>query len=289
MFNEIVLPSVPYTEMKISCRGTPSVSESYCRMHYHNEVELLHIFSGKKDCILQNKTVTGNEGDIIFINERVPHATRNYVGCSDRLVQFRIDNFSAQYALGGNYNMALFLSNIQTDCVVLKKDTEICRRLTEIINIMAEENENKHQSYELIIKGYENIMAGILYRYNILRPYEYSTDALMRISDIVRYVDSNYKKDISLEELCKKFSINKSYFCRQFKKATNRTFTEYLNFVRILEAQRLLSCMNDSITDISLECGFSAVSYFNRVFKSISGCSPKEFRKIKSGEQSKNL
>jgi len=289
MRNEIVLPTIPYTNICMSPKVSSNDSEFLCPMHYHNEIELLHIISGKMDCMLQNRTVTGEDGDIIFINERVPHGTKGYSGLKNRLMQFRNDNFFAQYTLGGNYNMALFLSNAQTDCLVLKNGTEICEKLKELINLIVIENENRSQSFELIIKGYQSIMIGSLYRYGILKPYEYSTDAFRIVSDVVSYTDINFKKDISLDNLCKKFGINKSYFCRQFKRATNKTFVEYLNFVRILESQRLLVSTTDSITDIALECGFSAVSYFNRVFRHISGCSPKEFRKIKTGEQKRHI
>ena len=73
-------------------------------------------------------------------------------------------------------------------------------------------------------------------------------------------------------------NFDPSYFCRIFKSAIGATFTEYLNFVRVCKAEKMLSRTNNSILDISEAVGFSSVSYFNRVFKKYRNCSPRAYR-----------
>ena len=61
--------------------------------------------------------------------------------------------------------------------------------------------------------------------------------------------------------------------------ATGSTFIEYLNYVRISHAERLLYRTDRSVLDVAMDVGFSSVSYFNRIFKRFRNCTPNDFRK----------
>ena len=249
-------------------------------MHYHAEFEILQIIEGKLKCTTQTGFVVAEEGDIIFINEGIPHYTEISAGTLNRLIQFRAESISPLYGNGINHNMSCFLRHSDNDCMVLKKGTDVCMEITDILNKMHEEINVCNTAYETYIKGYLTIMIGILSRYDIIQTMTYSSESMQKILPVVNYTDLNFHKDISLEKICNKFSINKSYFCRVFKKATGRTYIEYLNFLRVREAERLLHSGNQSITGIALECGFVSVSYFNRVFKNITGCTPRDYKKV---------
>jgi len=288
LYNEIVFPSVPFCSLRIAPdrNKKPTEKKWICDMHYHAEIELLQIMQGHLKCITQTGFVDADEGDIIFINEGIPHYTEVLSGTLNRLIQFRAENISPLYGTGINHNMSRFLRRSANDCMVLKKGTDICMEMTEVLNKMHDEINDCKAAYETYIKGYLTIITGILSRYNIIGTMTYNSESMQKILPVVNYTDLNFHKDISLEKICNKFSVNKSYFCRVFKKATGRTYIEYLNFVRVTEAERLLHSENQSITDIALECGFVSVSYFNRVFKNTIGCTPREYKKIASGERS---
>ena len=65
--------------------------------------------------------------------------------------------------------------------------------------------------------------------------------------------------------------LTESNFCKFFKKATGKTYSDYLNELRINEACRLLVQSDKSIIQISFDCGFETLSYFNRVFLNKKG------------------
>ena len=69
------------------------------------------------------------------------------------------------------------------------------------------------------------------------------------------------------------------YFSRVFKRATGVSFTEYLNGVRIKEAQRLLIKTDKTIYDIAEAVGYKSASHFGRSFTAITGISPSEYRR----------
>ena len=79
--------------------------------------------------------------------------------------------------------------------------------------------------------------------------------------------------------LAEKINISIYYLSHIFKQYTNQTPIEYLNQYRLSTAANLLKTTNDSIMDISFECGYNNVSYFNRAFKAKYNMTPKEYRK----------
>ena len=101
----------------------------------------------------------------------------------------------------------------------------------------------------------------------------------------LEYIEANFRKDISLEDISlNKAGITKEYYCNIFKKVTGKTFTEYINALRIEYAARLLSGSGKPVTEIAYDSGFNDLSYFNRVFKAAKGISPSKYRE-KQNEQ----
>lgn len=93
------------------------------------------------------------------------------------------------------------------------------------------------------------------------------------------HIDLNYKYDITAESAAKICNMSYSYFSRFFKTVMKKTFNEYLNFIRIVEAEKLLLTTNLNITEIAHETGFSTSSYFIQQFKRHKKISPKQFKK----------
>ena len=74
--------------------------------------------------------------------------------------------------------------------------------------------------------------------------------------------------------------MSPTYFSYVFKQITGRTFTEYLNYLRIMKAKELLTNSNKTVSGISYEVGFNDPAYFDRVFKKEVGMSPGKYRKF---------
>ena len=98
------------------------------------------------------------------------------------------------------------------------------------------------------------------------------------IKQAIRYISSNFSKNVTLEDVAEHVHLNPSYFSTLFKQSTGSSFREYLNMVRIEESKRLLSATDLSIIDIALAAGFEDQSYFTKVFKKYTGLTPKQYR-----------
>lgn len=97
------------------------------------------------------------------------------------------------------------------------------------------------------------------------------------IKPVVEYIYNNYKNKITVEDLCKHISVSQSTLFRIFKQ-NGYTPVEFINSMRVKQAENILIVSNDSMEKIAADCGFESQSYFARVFKKQTGVSPWKYR-----------
>ena len=92
------------------------------------------------------------------------------------------------------------------------------------------------------------------------------------------YIHSNYKNDISLDDVSREIDISPYYFSKIFKEAMGENFIEYLTNIRIEKAKELLDNTDMSMKEICIEVGYSNPNYFSRIFKKNVGVTPTEYK-----------
>jgi AraC-like DNA-binding protein len=100
------------------------------------------------------------------------------------------------------------------------------------------------------------------------------------ILTICEYINKHFADKLTLEEVAQKSGYSKYHFERLFKNFTNDTFYQYLNKVRIKNAELLIRENDVSITEAAYKSGFSTISSFIRMFKLHNRCTPSEYRSI---------
>lgn len=108
------------------------------------------------------------------------------------------------------------------------------------------------------------------------------------IEDSVKYIKEQFKERLTLEMVASKVFMNPKYFSHVFKKEIGTSFTEYVINLKIQYACRLLETTNYPAYRISIECGFSDPSYFNRVFSAKMNMTPNIYRKYSYTSKSKD-
>ena len=103
------------------------------------------------------------------------------------------------------------------------------------------------------------------------------------IRSVIRYVEENYTKNITLEGLAQKYYISVSYLSRRFKSVTGENFSEFLIRRRIDHACHLLSTTGLSVAEIGTVCGYPDCFYFSRIFKKTMGMPPSRYREQDDG------
>ena len=104
---------------------------------------------------------------------------------------------------------------------------------------------------------------------------------------VMEYINQNYSKKLSLQDLADRVYLSRSYLSSLFKKETGDSITNYINRVRVEKSKALLVGSTVSLAEVAHLCGFEDQSYFTRVFKAKEGVSPKKFRD-KRGNLSKD-
>lgn len=98
------------------------------------------------------------------------------------------------------------------------------------------------------------------------------------IDKVKEYIEVNYNKDISRNDIANKFFLNPDYLSRTFNKETGVSIPEYQSRLRINKASHLLKA-GMSISEAAALVGYDNFSYFSTVYKKIEGITPAEFRK----------
>ncbi|MCC8164528.1 MAG: helix-turn-helix domain-containing protein [Lachnospiraceae bacterium] len=92
------------------------------------------------------------------------------------------------------------------------------------------------------------------------------------------YIQENFQKDLSLDEMSKELDISPYYFSKLFKEETGSNFVEYVTGLRIERAKQLLADETLSMKEICAQIGYRDPNYFSRIFKKNTGVTPTEFR-----------
>lgn len=129
-----------------------------------------------------------------------------------------------------------------------------------------------------VIRAYTQlILARLLPHMELVKNREAQSQDLT--AQLINYISDHYTEPISLEILSKQLGASKYSISRIFSDKLNTNLSYYLNTLRIDYAKLLLQSSDNDVLAISLMCGYENSRTFNRVFKSLCGCSPREYRK----------
>lgn len=282
MREQVIVPTLPNSTVHISGFARPAQRDSICSAHVHTEFEILTMYDGHTEFNVNEQMYIVEKGDIIFVNSRVPHSTNIYAGARAFYIQFGVGmNTEDKYTKFSKY-LARFINSGSDDVVIFKKGTEINETLLPLLDKILSENIEKKPAYETFVKSYMYNILAVLYRYNVLNtPDSFFKDGnISKLLPVLEYIDNHYNEPITLEQLASILHVSEYHFCRMFKKTIKTSLVQYLNFVRVCKAEKMLISTDKSISEISFENGFSSVSYFNRIFKKQKSCTPGEYRKI---------
>lgn len=253
--------------------------------HFHDYVELLYLYDGKLRVWLNGKEYAFNEGELIIINSKESHRLESAAPESRYyVIKFNPEILWASNGSAKETRYVLpFLSSSSTHPRVFPASFVSEAGIGALVADAVSAWKNRPVGYELLLRGdvlkIFGHVVGCLSDLGVEIKYTVGSGSLYGIMDnIIDYVNKNFTS-CDERELAKRYKVSYSYFSRTFKQMMNMSFKEYINYLRINEAQRLLLTTGKSITDISMEMGFSSPSHFINVFRRHMGRAPKQYRK----------
>lgn len=253
--------------------------------HFHDYVELLYLYDGKLRVWLNGKEYAFNEGELIIINSKESHRLESAAPESRYyVIKFNPEILWASNGSAKETRYVLpFLNSSSTHPRVFPASFVSEAGIGALVADAVSAWKNRPVGYELLLRGdvlkIFGHVVGCLSDLGVEIKYTVGSGSLYGIMDnIIDYVNKNFTS-CDERELAKRYKVSYSYFSRTFKQMMNMSFKEYINYLRINEAQRLLLTTGKSITDISMEMGFSSPSHFINVFRRHMGRAPKQYRK----------
>ena len=110
-------------------------------------------------------------------------------------------------------------------------------------------------------------------------------EQLSLIQQIDHYIEQNYKKKLSLDDIAEDLHINSSYLSRVYKLKKGKNLFDTILNLRIEAAKDYLINTDKRTYEISELVGVEDASYFSKMFKKITGLSPKEYRRQEGNEE----
>ncbi|MEO5948753.1 MAG: AraC family transcriptional regulator [Chitinophagaceae bacterium] len=253
--------------------------------HFHPELELVYIKESIGKRIIGDKIESFTAGDMVFVGRNLPHVWLNDETYYQELSGFRakaiVIYFNADVLAPIFYNMeeaglisgffklaerGIHISGKTKDIVAGKLEKLLTKKgLDKIIGLF--------EIFNTLSKSKDiRLITNESYRHEVDHA---KTD---RLSALYKYVQGNFKSEISLKTAAELTFLTPQSFCRMFKKKTNKHFVEYLNEVRISKACAYLLDSDLPISDVAFKCGYNTISNFNKHFKEIVKSSPKTYR-----------
>lgn len=259
---------------------TEKRENNFAFWHFHPELELVYVNQGKGKRHIGNHLSYFNNSQLILLGSNLPHngfTDRLTANGTETVIQFKPD------FLGEGFFNAPEMNGIATLFERAKKGILYRPEAKKLVGPKIE-SLPELEGFERILKLLEvlNDLAKSE-DYTLLNAdgfaFETKPQDSSKIDVIFKFVNSNFQRHISLEEIADKVSMTVPAFCRFFKKATGKTFTEIVNEYRVVHATKLLNESQLSIADICYECGFNNFSHFNKQFNEITGKSASNYRK----------
>lgn len=254
--------------------------------HYHSDYELFYILKSNGKRIVGDSIESFKEGDMVFMGPNLPHIWKNGEAYYQNDPSVEAEAVVVQFKEGAFGEGFFQLPEMQA----IKSLFKLAKRGLKIEGsthkILAEElllipKLNSVNRFRSLMKMLDILSLSADLTPIATKSFEkvYFDSGSEKVNKVFEYVANNFRQNIKLDEIAVVANMSKTAFCRYFKLRSLKTFTEYLNEVRINYACKLLIENQLSISEIAFECGFNSPTYFTRQFKSVKKLTPKEYFK----------
>lgn len=255
--------------------------------HSHSFIEMIFVYSGRCHQIINGKEIILQQGDICLLDTNIKHsieiAGENdiIINCIMKPSYFDsafLGRLSENDVLSGFFIRSIYQTKEFNEYIIFPfQEGSKIKQL--MIDILCEYFDRTICSTEVINSYIIVILAELLRSYkNTINEQNYSLLKNIKISDIVLYLENNYRT-ATLESTAKHFYFNSSYLSTIIKKLTGQNFLAILHEIKIKNAYILLKNSDISIAEVAKTVGYSNMSFFYKIFKNRYGVTPAKFRK----------
>lgn len=268
---------------KVLCKEEPCLDSSW---HYHAQFELLYASKSSGIRFVGDSVAHFSPGDLVLVGPYLPHLWRNdysaYPNGSGDHVQTVVIKFTENFIGEGTFDNPEFKS-IKQLLRLSKYGVAFGKSLSKSMHnelLGIRDLSPAEQLTKLLM---------ILYRLSLVQDKEVlsstdmrqftSSDTVDRLDAVLKFISDNYMSQITLQDVADIACMTTNSFCRFFKRMTNKSYTQFLNEIRIRNASRLLMQKELRMYEVGYMVGYQSMTNFYRQFKNIMGSTPKAYRR----------
>ena len=262
-----------------------TVNYFFKELHFHPELELVHIKKGSGTQFIGNHIQHFKAGDMILVGPDIPHLWKcdeqYFVENSKLKAEATVIHFLPA-ALGEDFFNLPENNILQKLFTKAKLGLSVHQKTKELIVQLLSQILNSSGTKKIIILleilntlAESKDIRSINKKDILLLQTEKEPD---RMNNILQYMLNNFQKNIDLNKIASIANLSPNAFCRYFKLRTNKTYSSFLIEIRITHACKLLTETTLSVSDVCYQSGFNNFSNFNRPFKKITTLTPLKYR-----------
>lgn len=277
----------PHGTIEFPCAGYSSRhtsrSKNVIPWHWHEELEVIYVASGKLRVKVPSESYILEKGDCVVINSNILHFAAAEGGCRLHSLVFAPSLVSGEErsVFAQKYILPLLDCHSFTGYYIAAQNgTEAADSFNEAFASMMQNT----QGYEFIVR--ENLSRICLLLYKKFEKEMGGKSAALnqdhlRVKKMLAYIHENFPENITLADIAKAADISERECLRCFQKTIQLSPIQYLLKYRIVQgAEMLLNNPADSVAEIAGFCGFDSPSHFTKMFGRFYGCTPRDYRKL---------
>lgn len=283
MFNyrprEFIHPDEKIAILKYVCDGNEEI-------HTHDFIELEYIYEGCGSQQINECSYPVERGDLLFLNLQDSHSIEPSLKLGIINVIFNPEFFGMELVNSDNALDILALTAFKDFDLSVEKTLPKVRftgkeliEVEAVLDYMKNEFDLKQPGYMTSLKSYAKVLLVKIFRAARLTDQHNVYDDIRKIAPgILKFIEDNYNRKLSLTELAKQSFYNPSYFSKVFKECYGKSVIKYINDKRIKSAIFLVKNTSDNIESICYQVGFNDKKQFFKLFKASTGMTPEAYR-----------
>jgi AraC-like DNA-binding protein len=257
---------------------TPHLNDFYY-WHFHPEYELVYIDRASGTRQVGTHLSHFTDSDLVLIGPYIPHLNFDYGVRTDyRKIVVQVGPTFLGTGLTETPELVnvgrLFNQSRQGVAFGEVTKAQLCERILRLPAL------SQFEQFVELLSIFNQLAVAtdalLLHPHPVASPYTRRQQD--RIQRVHAHIAQYYQRKLDVAELADLTNLTPEAFCRYMRQMTRMTFTEYVNQYRVQQAKLLLR-QQSSVTEACFSSGFDSLSYFNRIFRRVTGDSPKEFKK----------
>lgn len=252
--------------------------------HCHNLLEIAICRGGSGEIILKKQSVAYAKGTIMVIPPNYPHQIISTLGEKSfwEFIYVNPKEFLNYYYMEERGREKLINKLYNQPILKTKKEIPLFERE---LDCLMDQIRIQEYGYKACVRGLiftllmEIVKVSCMEIYEEAPKYKGSRTKLEKLKKAMNFVEEHYAEEIKISDIAKSTYISETYLRKIFAENHNMTPVQYVNYIRVNAACKILQREMVTVSEVSRRVGFENMSTFIRNFKNITGKTPKVYAK----------